>query len=122
MTEKKAILCVDDEPLNLMLLETYFAEKYKVFMAGSGYNGLEILKAHPEIAIVLSDMKMPGMNGVEFIKQARRDHPTIIYIILTGYDITDEIMKALNEKIIHEYFQKPYNIRDIEVSIDHVFP
>lgn len=117
MSDKYSILCVDDEPINLMLLERNFISKFNVFTAGSGFDGLNILKSNPDIAIVLSDMKMPGMNGLEFINIAKKQFPAIIYIILTGFDITEEITKAINEKVIHKYFQKPYNIKEIESAI-----
>lgn len=118
MDTKLSLLCVDDEPLNLMLLEFNFASKFHFFSAGSGSDGLNILKSHPEIKIVLSDMKMPGMNGLEFITQAKQEFPNIIYIILTGFDITIEIQNALQNQLIHKYFRKPYNIKEIEAAIN----
>jgi two-component system, response regulator, stage 0 sporulation protein F len=122
MSEPISILCVDDEPINLMLLKTHFRKKYTVYTADSGYDGLKQLSEHPEISIVLSDMKMPKMNGLEFINQARQDFPNILYIILTGFDITEEIMNALSQNIIHNYFRKPYDIMLIEAAIREVFP
>jgi len=63
---------------------------------------------------------MPGMNGIEFIKLARHDFPDISYYILTGFDITEEIADALNERIIHKYFRKPFNMKEIELAIAEV--
>jgi len=117
MNTKLSILCVDDEPLNLMLLGFHFESKFNFFSAGSGSAGLEILKSHPDIKIVLSDMKMPGMNGLEFITKAKQEFPHIIYIILTGFDITEEIQNAITDHLIHKYFRKPYNIKEIEEAI-----
>jgi len=117
MSDKPTILYVDDEPTNLLLFRINFQKKYTVITAISGYEGLEKLRAHPEIVIVISDMKMPGINGIEFIKLAKVDYPKIIYFILTGYDITPEIEEALNSKLIHMYFSKPFRVDDIDRSL-----
>jgi len=117
MNEKTTILCVDDEPINLMLFEINFSKKYHVIKANSGFEGLEKLKSNKEISVVVSDMKMPGMNGIEFISKAKHEFPNIFFIILTGFDITEEIMKALDEKLINKYFRKPFKMQEIDASI-----
>lgn len=114
MSEKIKILCVDDEYLNLELFEINFQKKFNVITAISGYDGLIALRQNPEVKIVITDMHMPGMNGIEFIKEAKAEFPNVIFYILTGYAITEEISDALNEKIIERYFSKPYNIPDLE--------
>ena len=75
------------------------------------------MKTNPHTKVVISDMKMPGMNGLEFIKLAKKDFPNISFYILTGFDVTEEISQALNEKLILKYFRKPFNVREIEASI-----
>jgi two-component system, response regulator, stage 0 sporulation protein F len=118
MNKKTTLLCVDDEPMNLDLFEINFGAKYDVITAESGSEGLDKLKVTPEIKIVLTDMKMPGMNGIEFIKIAKSEFPNVIFYILTGYSITEEISDALNDKLIEKYFSKPYNMGDLEAVID----
>ena len=115
------ILYVDDEPFNLKFFEINFRKKYNVILAESGDDGLEKLKLHPEIKVVISDMKMPGMNGVEFIKKAKNNYPNISYYILTGFDINDEISEALKSKLINKYFRKPFDMVEIEEAIQEVF-
>jgi len=117
MNEKKTLLYVDDEPINLKLFALNFKNKFNVLTAESGAEGYELLKKNPETSVVISDMKMPGMNGIEFIRLAKKDFPEISYFILTGFDITEEIADALNERLIHKYFRKPFNMKDIESSI-----
>jgi two-component system, response regulator, stage 0 sporulation protein F len=117
MKDPVTILYVDDEPINLMLFETLFNKKYRVITAESGYRGLEILKEQPEIQVIISDMKMPGMSGLEFVQRASTLFPEILYYILTGYEITHDIQKSMQTGLITEYFQKPFNMDMIDESI-----
>ena len=73
MNERKALLYVDDEPMNLMLFELNFGNDYMIFTADSGNTGLKILEANPDISIVFSDMRMPGMSGIEFIQESQKE-------------------------------------------------
>ena len=117
MNELKTLLYVDDEPINLKLFALNFKNKCIVIAAESGVEGYELLKKNPHTSVVISDMKMPGMNGIEFIRLAKKNFPKISYFILTGFDITEEIADALNERLIHKYFRKPFNMKEIEASI-----
>lgn len=117
MNDMIKLLYVDDEPINLMLFKTMLRKKYNIITAESGFNGLEELSLNPDIRIVISDMKMPGMNGLEFIKIAKEKYPNVIFCILTGYEITDEIMLALEANLIYQYFQKPFKVIEIENAI-----
>ena len=117
MIEKTTLLYVDDEPINLMLLEASLKGQYKVITAKSASDGLNKLKLHPEIKVVVSDMKMPEMDGIQFIEHARKTYDTLAYFILTGYDITDEIANAIDNKLISKYFHKPLRIGDLEDAI-----
>jgi|ERR1035437_4975817 YesN/AraC family two-component response regulator len=120
MDQKYSILYIDDEPLNVMLFEINFRKSYKVITAQSGYEGLEKLNTNKDIRIVLTDMKMPGMNGVEFISEAKKDFPDLTYFILTGYDIIHEIAEALQSNMVKKYFCKPFNVPEIKKAIEDV--
>jgi DNA-binding NtrC family response regulator len=120
MIEKTNLLYVDDEVINLKLFEYNFKKKYLVTTALSAKAGMEILNNNPEIKIVISDMKMPEINGLEFIKIAKDKFPSINFFILTGFDITDEIFEALEKNLICKYFQKPFNYNEIDSSIDNL--
>jgi len=117
MNQTPTLLYVDDEPLNVTLFEINFQKKYAIRTALSGEKGLDILRSEPSIAVVISDMKMPGMNGIEFIRKAKENFPEIVFFILTGYEITEEITRALEEKLIHKYFKKPFLMKDMETAI-----
>jgi len=112
------ILYVDDEPINTMIFAANFKRNYIVLTAGSGFEGLDILKSNPEISIVISDMKMPEMNGIQFITKAKMGFPNIRFFILSGYELTPEIVDALDNKLILKYFKKPFNLREIETAIE----
>jgi two-component system, response regulator, stage 0 sporulation protein F len=122
--EKNDLICllyVDDESLNRDLFSINFRKQYKVITANSGFDGLNKLKLNHDISVVISDMKMPGMNGVEFIRKAKREHQNLIFFILTGFDITDEISDAMNENLINKYFRKPFSMKEIDRSIRETF-
>lgn len=118
MDGKIKVLYVDDEQINTQLFEINFAEKYDVYTVSSGAEGLSILEKEPNIIVVISDMKMPELNGIEFIKKAKERFPSIKYYILTGYEITPEIQESLNNGLIHKYFRKPFNIKSIEAEVE----
>jgi len=117
MKQNATLLYVDDEPINLTVFELNFKKKYKVITASSGKEGLLRLEENRDIIIVISDMKMPGMDGIEFIRKAKENFDSITYFILTGFDITEEISKALDENIIQKYFRKPFNVKEIDSTI-----
>jgi two-component system, response regulator, stage 0 sporulation protein F len=114
------LLYVDDETINLKLFEINFKDKFNVITANSGFVGLEKLKENPSISVVISNMRMPEMNGIEFVRLAREQFPNVTYFMLSGYDITDEIELALKESVINKYFKKPFNMKEIEISINAV--
>ena len=78
MSKQITILYVDDEPINLMLFEACFNDKYTVICAESGQEALDIMEQNPNITAVISDMKMPEMNGIEYIKFAKAKYPKLI--------------------------------------------
>jgi response regulator RpfG family c-di-GMP phosphodiesterase len=112
------ILYVDDEPVNLAVFDINFNKKYTVITASSGKEGLSILRSNNSINIVISDMRMPEMDGLEFIRTAKKEFSNIIYFILTGFDITKEISEALTTKLIQRYFRKPFVSSEIEHAIN----
>ena len=118
MTEKPKILYVDDEPMNLMLFEINLRKSYQVVTADNAIQGLELLDKHNDLKVVISDMRMPQMTGMDLIRKAKKIHPEIAYYILTGYDITEEIQEAINQGLIIKCFQKPFNIKEITDSIE----
>lgn len=118
-TKQVTVLYVDDEEINLFLFERSFRSHYTVLTASSGEQGLSKLEDNAsDIIVVISDMRMPGMDGIEFIRKAKEKHFNIAYFILTAFDFSEEINKALEEKLINKFFTKPFDIDQIKASIE----
>jgi response regulator RpfG family c-di-GMP phosphodiesterase len=111
------ILCVDDEPNILSALRRVFrANGYQVITAESGKEGLEVLSTQP-IDLIISDMRMPEMDGAAFLEQVRAKWPECIRILLTGYSEIQSIVSAVNRGEIHRYIAKPWDETDILLII-----
>jgi len=117
MNEKIKILYVDDEEPNLYLFKYNFSKYFEVFTANRGSEALEVLNEQHDIKVVISDMKMPLMSGIEFIKKAQETYSSTKYFLLTGFDINEEIKDALNKQLILKCFKKPFNKVEIQTTI-----
>lgn len=116
MGTKHKILFVDDEFINRELFQINLSTNYEVLTAENATKGLKLLNENTDTAIVISDMKMPGMNGIEFIKEAKKSFPYIKYFIMTGYYDSENIMEALETGLILKKLNKPFDIDDIETT------
>lgn len=106
---KYTILAVDDEQNNLALLQRTLRSNYNILLASSGEEALEVVKAHgDEISLIVSDQKMPIMEGTEFFKQISDQHPDIVKILLTGHSNVDILVDAINECHLFQYILKPF--------------
>lgn len=106
---KGILLLVDDEVSILNALKRIFiAEGYRVHTAHSGFEGITILEQQPSIDIIISDMRMPGMDGAEFLKIAAERWPDTKRILLTGYADINSAISAINEGKIDYYISKPW--------------
>ena len=114
MDTKTKLLYVDDEEMNVFLFEMNFSTKYEVYVARSGMEGLEVLDKNPDIEVVISDMKMPVMTGLEFVKLVKEKYSNIKCYILSGYELNEDIQSAVDSKLIEHYFRKPMITQDIE--------
>jgi two-component system, NtrC family, sensor kinase len=118
MNEQVRILCVDDEVSILKAIKRLFMDcDYEIITASSGDEGLDILsKIHP-IEVVISDYRMPGMNGVDFLQEVRKRWPDTIRIVLSGYADTASIVSAINEGQIYKFIPKPWNDDELKFAI-----
>lgn len=104
---KPRVLCVDDEPDLLEGLELHLRKKYRVKTATSGAAGLALLEEQGPFSIVLSDMRMPEMNGAAFLSQVRVASPDSVRLLLTGQTDMDSAISAINEGQIFRFLTKP---------------
>ncbi|HMN67803.1 MAG TPA: diguanylate cyclase [Bdellovibrionales bacterium] len=108
MSLKPKLLCVDDEPDILIALERLFKSHFEVLTAPSPAKALELIAEHPDTAVVLSDFRMPEMNGVELLQQIRVLAPLTSRAILSGHIDIQQISTAINHADIHKFFLKPW--------------
>jgi response regulator RpfG family c-di-GMP phosphodiesterase len=114
---RHTILCVDDEVNILNALKRLLRrEDYTLLTASSGNEGLELLAVN-DVHLVLSDQRMPGMSGTEFLAEIKEKYPDIIRIILTGYTEVDTITESINRGHIYKFFLKPWNDENLKLEI-----
>ncbi len=110
VNQEHTILIVDDEVNNLQLLKRTFRNKYKILTASNGLEGLEILKRNlNDVSLIVSDHKMPIMEGTKFLEEANLIAPDVIKILLTGFSDIEIITDAINKCNLFQYVLKPFN-------------
>lgn len=115
--ELPKILYVDDEVINLELLQLTFINEFNIITAESAQAGLSILEQEPDIHVVISDLKMPVMNGLEFIKEIKRQHPEKVCMLLTGFLESEILLEGFNKELIFRYLMKPWNMQELGETI-----
>ena len=105
MTE--SILFVDDEPNILTSFRRRFHKRFKVMTACGGEEGLQCVKDDGPFAVVISDMRMPGMDGIAFLSEIQKHSPATVRMMLTGNADQETAVKAINEGNIFRFFTKP---------------
>jgi putative nucleotidyltransferase with HDIG domain len=109
------IMVVDDEPANLRMLERLFRRDYQVVAASSGEEALRLLEQH-DVALLITDQRMPGMTGVELLKRTAAMRPHTVRIILTGYTDMEALVEAINCGQVYRYVTKPWNNEDLRLT------
>ncbi|MCD6151158.1 MAG: response regulator, partial [Deltaproteobacteria bacterium] len=117
MSEKKAILFVDDEMSILRSLKRVFLDSgYQLYFADSGAKGLAALKAK-DIDLVVSDMRMPQMDGYQFLSQVKKEYPQVVRLILSGFTQEETVYKALIDGSAKMYVAKPWDNQKLKALI-----
>ncbi|MBX9852611.1 MAG: response regulator [Cytophagaceae bacterium] len=120
--KKIGILYVDDEQNNLTSFKATFRNTYKILTAISAEEGRKILDENAsDIQIVITDQRMPGMTGVEFLCSIIKDHPDPIRILLTGYSDIQAVIDAINKGQIYQYISKPWEEQQLKITIEKAF-
>ncbi|MDY7006691.1 MAG: response regulator [Cyanobacteriota bacterium] len=112
--KKPKMLVVDDEPDNLDLLYRTFRRDFSVLKAESGIQALEILASEGEVAVIISDQRMPEMKGTEFLSKTLPQFPNTIRIILTGFTDIEDLVEAINSGQVYKYITKPWDPNELK--------
>jgi response regulator RpfG family c-di-GMP phosphodiesterase len=117
MTEKLHVLCVDDEPKVLEGLALHLQRHYRTSMATSGREGLAIVGGSDPPAVVVSDMRMPEMDGATFLSKVREQAPDTVRLLLTGQADMTSAIAAVNQGQIFRFLTKPCNAQNLVAAI-----
>lgn len=115
---KYTILYIDDEYNNLVVFENAFFIYYNILTALSGQKALKIIREN-EIHLIITDQKMPVMTGIELLEEISPEFPDIPSMIITAYSDVDFIIPAINKCGIFSYILKPWDSRELKITIDN---
>lgn len=115
--ESRVVLLVDDEKKLLDAFKrSLIGEPYKTLFAESGKKAIEILEQN-EVHVIVTDMRMPEMSGLELLKTVMQEHPHIIRLVLSGAKETDVVLDAINQGQIFRYVTKPWKHEEFKTII-----
>jgi len=117
-TSLPRVLCVDDEPNVLAAIERNLFDLFDVVTAHSGEAGLDAIRSGKPFAVILSDMRMPGMDGATFLSRAREVSPDSVRILLTGQADVESSIAAINKGAIFRYLCKPCPKEDLIATLN----
>lgn len=118
---ERRLLLVDDEENILSALKRLFrGEGYEILTATGGEAGLELL-AKQKVDVIVSDQRMPGMDGTEFLRRAKELHPETIRMVLSGYADLQTITNAINEGAIYKFLSKPWEAEGLCAQVAEAF-
>jgi CheY-like chemotaxis protein len=115
--KKAKMLVVDDEPDNLDLLYRTFRRDFQVLKAESGVRALEVLATEGEVAVIISDQRMPEMKGTEFLSRTVPQFPDTMRIILTGFTDVEDLVEAINSGQVYKYITKPWDPNELKAVV-----
>lgn len=112
----KKILYIDDEPINLNIFELAFRNDFQIFKSVSAKEGINIFRQE-DIDVVITDLKMPEMDGVELIKEIKKISPSTSCILLTAYYEPHLANNSDIQSIVFEYVVKPFKKKELKEII-----
>ncbi len=118
LNKKYNILYVDDEEINLRVFKSTFKKHYNVYTCLSGPEALDLLQTE-KIDLIITDQRMPKMNGTELLGKIVPKHPNILRMIMTGFSDLEVIITAVNNFGIHQYITKPWEYQELKETIDN---
>ena len=116
--ETVKILCVDADPYILNILQRFFrADEFDVLTAGSAQQGIEIFKQCAPVQIVIADFRMPGMNGVDFLRLVDQAAAKTVKILISGCAEQSVVSSVHDERLIFRYLSKPWARAELRKTI-----
>ncbi|MDB5004876.1 MAG: response regulator [Mucilaginibacter sp.] len=112
------VLYVDDEINNLNSFKAAFRRDFEIFTAISAKEGRKILDSQ-EIGVIITDQRMPGMTGIEFLESILSIYPDTIRILLTGFSDINAVMDAINRGQVYKYLVKPWQNDELKMYIEN---
>jgi diguanylate cyclase (GGDEF)-like protein len=117
MEKKPKILCVDDEASVLEALKRCLRKDFEVLTASSGEQALDQLREIKDIAILLTDQRMPGLQGTDLLAQSKIICPTTVRAIISGQIDTKQVSAALNSQLLHRLILKPWDNEHLQIQM-----
>lgn len=115
------LLLVDDEPSILSSLKRLLrGDGYRILTANSGQEGLDVLAGHP-VDVIVSDQRMPGMTGVEFLRTVRQSYPDTVRLVLSGFTELQTVTDAVNAGAIYKFLTKPWDDGQLRAHVQEAF-
>lgn len=116
--EKKTILYIDDEEINLRLFKATFRRDYNILVAKTALEGMEIISKNI-IDLIITDQRMPDVTGVEFLEMVQKIYPQIPpgRLIISGYSDPEDIALAYKEFQLYKFISKPWNQTELQEII-----
>jgi signal transduction histidine kinase len=118
VNSKNTVLYVDDEENNLVPFKAYFRKKYEVHTATNAADAFAILASH-NIHIIITDQRMPVMNGIEFLEKTIAPYPDALRLLITAYSELDVVIEAINRGQISKFLQKPWDWEKLSLAIEN---
>ena len=113
-----SILYIDDETNNLVAFNANFRRDFKIFTTEFVNEALTLLRQN-EIHIVITDQRMPGKTGVEFLQDVIKEFPEPMRILLTGYSDIEVVIDSINKGQVFRYITKPFNEMELKMTIEN---
>jgi len=114
------VVCVDDDRNNLNALGRVLRARCTVLLAGSGIEALDHVKANPDVACVLADLRMPGLPGAELLARVAEIRPHCRRAVVTGYPESEDLISAINAGHLHYVITKPWKLQDLLQVVDQL--
>ena len=120
--EEITVLYLDDESINLKVIELTLGRYFNVIIFDNVDEALKEISKNTLITHVISDLLMPEINGIEFLKKVKLINDSIVCYLHSGVNMTNEIKDAITKRLINDFFEKPLDIKYIYASISNSFP